>query len=97
MHNIEEITTINKVATRAGETNILMKYIKMYYDELKILDKEPDWSECINIQFVDKLLDDKDSLEAILNNFAGYCQYQNRIPLEMGKFNNVLFLKVKEV
>lgn len=93
-----DIHKINEIATRQGEISILMKYIKMFYDEAKVVDKEPNWEECYNIQFSSKFnMIAEEDLEPILNNFAGICQYKNKIPLEMVKFKNAFYLKVKEI
>lgn len=97
MDNQDTISLLAKVSIRQGEENILIKYIKMFYDEIEILDKESDWSECFNIQISSDFdMIDEGNLSAILNNFAGICQYENKIPLKMSKFENTLYLKVKE-
>lgn len=66
-------------------------YKRLKSMRVQSINKEPDWPDCVNSTAVDY---DKDK-EAMFHNLAGHMVHKNKIPLEIAKFGNTIFVRTE--
>lgn len=80
-----------EIRARSARTDTHLKYLSHLHKNIKIVDDDPEFKNCIHVS-MDNMSDD--DLEIILNTFAGQLEYSNKIAISMAKNKNQIFVEV---
>ena len=81
-----------KIHTQIIEKRIHLAYLKELYNSVELVDKEPNWLNCISLT-IDKI---ENELIPILSIAADYLQQKNKIATKIAQTSNVIFIKMEK-